>query len=73
MMASATQAIVHGQGGMNKETMAIKAKVLSLMNTLLKQDFKRIGEEALRAATHLAITEASIQPITYFNGWRSVN
>ena len=60
-MASATQAIAQGQGGTNKEMLAIKADVLSSMNTLLKQDFNIIGTEALRAVTHLAVMEASTQ------------
>jgi hypothetical protein len=61
MMASATQAIAQGQGSRNKETLAMKANVLSLMNTFLKQDFNIIASEALQAVTHLVITEAGTQ------------
>jgi hypothetical protein len=60
-MASAAQAIEQGQGSRNKETLAMKANVLSLMNAFLKQDFNLIASEALQAVTHLVIMEAGTQ------------
>jgi histone H3/H4 len=61
MMASASQAIEQGQSSRNKETLAMKANVLSLMNTFLKQDFNIIASEALQAVTHLVIMEVGTQ------------
>jgi hypothetical protein len=61
MMASASQAIEHGQSSRNKEILAMKANVLSLMNTFLKQDFNIIASEALQAVTHLVIMEVGTQ------------
>jgi hypothetical protein len=61
MMASATQAVALGQGSRNKETLAMKANVLSLMNTFLKQDFNIIASEALQAVAHLVLMEAGTQ------------
>jgi hypothetical protein len=59
IMASASQAMEQGQSSRNKETLAMKANVLSLVNTFLKQDFNIIASEALQAVTHLVIMEAS--------------
>lgn len=57
LMASTSQAVEQGKSSRNKETLAIKANVLSLMNTFLKQDFNTIASEALQAVIHLVIME----------------
>jgi hypothetical protein len=60
LMASATQA-EHGMEVIkHSETLAIKSRVLALINQFLKQDFTIVGGEALRAVIHLAILEVSV-------------
>jgi hypothetical protein len=43
----------------SSEILSIKAHVLSLINTFLRQDFDLVGGEALRAVIHLVILEVS--------------
>jgi hypothetical protein len=60
MMASATQGseqefLVRK----SSETLSIQSHVFKIINQFLKQDFSKVGGEALRAVIHLAILEVS--------------
>jgi len=60
LMAAATQTLENdSQLEKRPETFTIKANVLGLVNDFLRQDFRVVGGEALRAVIHLAITEVS--------------
>jgi hypothetical protein len=42
------------------ETLVLKSFVLGLINQFLRQDFRLVGGEALRAVLHLAILEVCL-------------
>ena len=44
----------------SSETLSIQSHVFKIINQFLKQDFSKVGGEALRAVIHLAILEVSI-------------
>ncbi|KAH8594979.1 hypothetical protein B0O99DRAFT_687293 [Bisporella sp. PMI_857] len=57
LMASCSQRIERGMDIDPSQTLSIKSHVLSLVTQYLKQDFALIGDEAVRAVTHLVIVE----------------
>ena len=68
LMASYTQAHEHGLGiQRSREILSIKAHVLSLINTFIRQDFDLVGGEALRAVIHLVILEVSQKFTAHFH------
>lgn len=63
MPNAATQALENGtEMAMDPETLAVKPHVLGLVNTFIRQDFKVVGGEALRAVIHLVILEVHFLP-----------
>ena len=65
LMASYSERLERGvEVGRCSETLSIKAYVLGLVNKFLEQDFRLIGDEAIRAVTHLVIVEVRAIPRT---------
>jgi hypothetical protein len=60
LMASCSQRIERGMDIDPSQTLSIKSHVLSLVTQYLKQDFALIGDEAVRAVTHLVIVEVCL-------------
>jgi hypothetical protein len=61
LYSSAVQKIMKGEHVLDHpETLALKSNLLYLVNQLLKQNFEKIGAQAICAVLHLAALEVGI-------------
>ena len=69
LMSSFSLRLERGLNVDPQQTISIKAHVLALINQYLKEkDFNVIGDEAIRAVTHLVISEVCVSIHCFFEG-----
>ncbi|RBQ88359.1 hypothetical protein VDGD_20641 [Verticillium dahliae] len=71
LMASTTQSLEKGvEVTRNSESLAIKARVLTGINEMLKGDFGSVAQEVIRSVINLCVMEvgASSKPERYIAG-----